>query len=193
MIGEFYRKTIHFLNIVIPLFHIYVIKDKIDMIIFLSASLIFCFFIELIRIKNSSSYMMFKKYLFFMMRESERKGEITGATWVFVGALFTIIFVPKPYCLLALSFLAFGDSFAALVGINYPFISIGQKTLSGSFACFIACCIIGFCFYSEVDAFLILVGALIATFTELTSGKVNDNVSIPISSGLSMYFASILI
>lgn len=193
MIGEFYRKTIHVLNIVIPLFHIYVIKDKIDMIIFLSASLIFCFFIELIRIKNSSSYMMFKKYLFFMMRESERKGEITGATWVFVGALFTIIFVPKPYCLLALSFLAFGDSFAALVGINYPFISIGQKTLSGSFACFIACCIIGFCFYSEVDAFLILVGALIATFTELTSGKVNDNVSIPISSGLSMYFASILI
>ena len=193
MIGEFYRKTIHFLNIVIPLFHIYVIKDKIDMIIFLSASLIFCFFIELIRIKNLSSYMMFKKYLFFMMRESERKGEITGATWVFVGALFTIIFVPKPYCLLALSFLAFGDSFAALVGINYPFISIGQKTLSGSFACFIACCIIGFCFYSEVDAFLILVGALIATFTELTSGKVNDNVSIPISSGLSMYFASILI
>lgn len=193
MIGEFYRKTIHFLNIVIPLFHIYVIKDKIDMIIFLSASLIFCFFIELIRIKNLSSYMMFKKYLFFMMRESERKGEITGATWVFVGALFTIIFVPKPYCLLALSFLAFGDSFAALVGINYPFISIGQKTLSGSFACFIACCIIGFCFYSEVDAFLILVGALIATFAELTSGKVNDNVSIPISSGLSMYFASILI
>ena len=193
MIGEFYRKTIHVLNIVIPLFHIYVIKDKIDMIIFLSASLIFCFFIELIRIKNLSSYMMFKKYLFFMMRESERKGEITGATWVFVGALFTIIFVPKPYCLLALSFLAFGDSFAALVGINYPFISIGQKTLSGSFACFIACCIIGFCFYSEVDAFLILVGALIATFAELTSGKVNDNVSIPISSGLSMYFASILI
>ena len=193
VIGEFYRKTFHILNSVIPLSHIYVIKDKIDMIIFLSAMLVTCFFIELIRIKNLSSYNIFKKYLFFMMRESEKKGGVTGATWVFAGALFTIIFVPKPYCLLALLFLAVGDTFAALIGINYPFINVGSKTLSGSFACFTACCVIGFSFYSEVNAVLILIGALIATFTELVSGKINDNVSVPILSGLSMYFASIYI
>ncbi len=193
MVGEFYRKTIHIFNIVIPLSHIYLFKDKMDMIIFLSIMLIICFFVELIRIKNLFSYNVFEKYLFFMMRESEKKGEITGATWVFVGALFTIIFVPKPYCILALLYLAVGDTFAALIGINYPFINIGQKTLSGSFACFIACCMIGFSFYSEVNTFLILIGALIATFTELASRIVNDNVSIPILSGLSMYLASIII
>ena len=27
------------------------------------------------------------------MRDKEKKGEITGATWVFVGALFTILLV----------------------------------------------------------------------------------------------------
>ena len=193
VISEFYRKTIHILNSVIPLSHMYVIKDKIDMIMFLSAMLIICFFVELIRVKNLSSYNIFEKYLFFMMRESEKKGEVTGATWVFAGALFTIIFVPKPYCLLALLFLAVGDTFAALIGMNYPFISIGSKTLSGSFACFTTCCVVGFSFYSEVNAPLILIGALIATLTELVSGKVNDNVSVPISSGLSMYFASIYI
>ena len=193
VVGEFYRKTIHIFNCLIPLLHIYVFKDKVDMIIFLSAMLVFCFFMELIRNKNLSSYKIFENYLFFMMRESERKGGLTGATWVFVGALFTIIFIPKPYCLLALLFLAVGDTFAALVGIKFPFIYIGRKTLSGSIACFTACYIIGFSFYGELNAFIILIGALTATFSELVSGKMNDNVSMPILSGLSMYFASIYI
>tara|TARA_B100000287_G_C20651940_1_gene787204 strand:- start:1061 stop:1654 length:594 start_codon:yes stop_codon:yes gene_type:complete len=192
-INEFYRKAIHILNIVIPLIHIFFIKERMDMIVFLTAILIFCFFIEINRNKNLFLFKFFKKYFFFMMRESEKEGEITGSTWVFVGSLFTIILVPKPFCLLGLFFLAVGDTFAALFGASLPYIKVGNKTLSGSFACFLSCSLIGLLFNFEIIPTVILFGAFIATLTELLSTKINDNVSIPVFSGLSMYYVNIMI
>ncbi len=191
--SEFYRKIIHLLNVVIPLIHIYLFKDKTYMLIFLSIILIFCFFVEISRTQSSLLSTFFKNYLFSMMRDSEKKGQITGATWVIVGALLTILLIPKPFCLLALFFLAIGDTFAALVGLYFPFIKIGRKTLSGSIACFVTCCIIGFSLDFGIDSEVIFLGASIATLSELGCGGINDNLSIPISSGLSMYLTNILV
>ena len=190
-VSEVSRKIFHLLNIVVPLIHVYLIKDRMEMLIFLSFMLIFCFFIEVFRSQYFILHKFFKKYLHFMMREFEKEGEITGATWVFAGSLITIILIPNPYCIVALFFLAVGDTFAALVGMNYPLLKIGRKTLSGSIACFVACCIIGLLFSFGLNTSTIIFGALIATLTELSSMKINDNLSIPIFSGLSMYFFNI--
>ena len=186
-VSEFSRKIFHLLNMVIPLIHVYFIEHRMEMLIFLSLMLIICFFIEVLRTRYFILHKFFKKYLHFMMRDSEKEGEITGATWVFAGSLFTIMLIPKPFCIVALFFLAVGDTFAALVGMNYPFLKIGRKTLSGSFACFITCCIIGLLFSHSLNTSTIMFGAFIATLTELSSMKINDNLSIPIFSGLSMY------
>ena len=145
-VREFSRKIIHLLNIIIPLVYLYLIKDRMDMLIFISVILICCFFVEVLRNQFSFFYKFFKKYLHFMMRDHEKEGGITGATWFFTGSLFTIILIPKPYCIVALLFVAVGDTFAALIGMNYPFLKIGRKTLSGSIACFVTCCIIGLLF-----------------------------------------------
>ena len=190
-VSEVSRKIFHLLNMVVPLIHVYLIKDRMEMLIFLSFMLIFCFFIEVFRTQYFILYKFFKKYLHFMMRKSEKEGEITGATWVFAGSLITIILIPNPYCIVALFFLAVGDTFAALVGMNYPLLKIGRKTLSGSIACFVTCCIIGLLFSFGLNSSTIIFGGLIATLTELSSIKINDNLSIPIFSGLSMYFFNI--
>ena len=192
-VSEFSRKIFHLLNMVVPLIHVYFIEDRMEMLIFLSLMLIFCFFIEVFRTQYFILYKFFKKYLYFMMRDSEKEGEITGATWVFVGSLLTIILIPKPFCFLSLFFLAIGDTFAALVGMNYPFYKIGRKTLSGSIACFATCCIIGFSISFNIDSVVIIFGALVATLTELASGKINDNLSIPILSGFFMYLVNTLL
>ena len=192
-VSEFSRKIIHLLSMGVPLIHVYLIKDRMGMLIFLSFMLIFCFFIEVFRTQYVIIHEFFKKYLHFMMRSSERKGKITGATWVFAGSLATIILIPNPFCIVALFFLAVGDTFAALVGMNYPFLKIGRKTLSGSFACFVFCCIIGLLFSFGLNTSTIIFGAFIATLAELLSMKINDNLSIPIFSGLSMYIFNILI
>ena len=186
-IREFYRKIIHLLNIIVPLSHVYFIKDKMDMLIFISLILICCFFVEILRNQYSFFYKIFKKYLHFMMRDCEKEGAITGATWFFAGSLLTIILIHS------FGVLAVGDTFAALIGMNYPFIKIGRKTLSGSIACFGTCCIVGLLFSFELSAATIIIGALIATITELSLTSINDNFSIPIFSGLSMYFSNVVI
>ena len=192
-VREISRKTIHIFNILIPLFHIYIFKNKMDMIMFLSAMLIFCFFIEILRNKNSFILKFFERYLSFMMRSFEKQGSLTGSTWVFAGALITIILVPQPFSLLALFFLAFGDSIAALVGMKFPLIKIGSKTLSGSLACFIMCLFVGLILNFEVNLKIILIGAFTATIAELIPIKINDNFLIPVLSGCVMYLGSIIL
>ena len=191
--SEFARKAIHLSNAIIPLSYYYFLPDKVDMIIVLASFIIFCFFIEVYRKNNHKLSRFFSNWFEFMMRDKEKKGEITGATWVFVGALFTILLVPDPFNIISLLFLSFGDTFAAIAGRKFPYIKLGRKTLSGSIAGFFACLAIGLLIDFSVTYEIIILGAFMAMFIEILPLPVNDNVSIPIFSGLSMYYFSLII
>ena len=191
--SEVARKAIHLSNAIIPLSYYYLFSNKIDMIIVLAFFLIFCFFIEIYRKNNIKLSNFFSNRFEFMMRENEKKGEITGATWVFVGALFTILLVPDPFNIVSLLFMAFGDTFAAIIGIKFPYLKLGRKTLSGSIAGFFACLSIGLVIDIPITFEIIILGAFMAMFIEILPLPVNDNVSIPIFSGLSMYYFSLII
>ena len=191
--SEFARKAIHLSNAIIPFSYYYFLPDKLDMIIILASCLILCFFIEIYRKINQKISIFFSNRFEFMMRDSEKKGEITGATWVFVGALFTILLVPDPYNIISLLFLSFGDTFAAIIGMKFPYIKLGRKTLSGSIAGFFACLAIGLVIDLPIAYEIIIFGAFTAMLIEILPLAVNDNVSIPIFSGLSMYYFSFII
>ena len=193
MKSEFARKAIHLSNAIIPLGYYYFFPDKIDMIIILASFLIFCFFIEINRENNLTLSIIFSNSFEFMMREKEKKGDLTGATWVFVGALFTILLVPDPFNIISLLFLSFGDTFAAIIGMKFPYIKIGRKTLTGSIAGFFACLIVGLVIDFPITYEIIILGAFIAMFVEILPLPINDNVSMPIFSGLSMYYFSLII
>ncbi len=190
--SEVARKAIHLSNAIIPLSYYYY-SNKINMIIVLASFLIFCFFIEIYRKNNLKLSKFFSDWFEFMMREKEKKGQITGATWVFVGALFTILIVPDPYNIMSLLFLSFGDTFAAIIGIKFPYIRLGRKTLSGSIAGFFACLSIGLVIDIPITYEIIILGAFVAMLIEVLPLPINDNVSIPIFSGLSMYYFSLFI
>ena len=191
--SEFARKAIHLSNSIIPFSYYYFLPDKLDMIIILASCLILCFFIEIYRKINQKISIFFSNWFEFMMRDSEKKGEITGATWVFVGALFTILLVPDPYNIISLLFLSFGDTFAAIIGMKFPYIKLGRKTLSGSIAGFFACLAIGLVIDLPIAYEIIIFGAFTAMLIEILPLAVNDNVSIPIFSGLSMHYFSFII
>ena len=192
-INELYRKAIHISNIIIPFGYLYIFQEKIEMLIILSFFLIFCFFIELARKKNDKILRFFNKYFRFMMRENEKEGALTGATWVFVGALFTILLIPAPFSILSLLFLSVGDTFAAIVGMQFPYLKLGEKTLSGSTAGFIACIIVGLIIDIHISNDVLIFGAFMAMFIEIMPLSFDDNVTIPIFSGLSMYFYNIVV
>ena len=191
--SEFARKAIHLSNAIIPLSYYYFSPDKVNMIIILASFLIFCFFIELYRKNNSKLSKIFSNWFEFMMRDNEKKGDLTGATWVFVGALFTILLVPDPFNIISLLFLSFGDTFAAIIGTKFPFAKLGRKTLSGSLAGFFACIAIGLVIDMSIAYEIIILGAFMAMFIEILPLPVNDNVSIPVFSGLSMHYFSLVI
>ena len=192
-ISELYRKAIHISNAIIPLGYIYLFQDKIDMVIILSFLLIFCFFIEIVRGHNNFVSIFFYRYVRFMMRDKERKGELTGATWVFVGALFTVLLIPATFSIVALLFLSVGDTFAAIIGMQFPFIRLGRKTLSGSLGGFIACIIIGLIIDIPISYDILFFGAFMAMFIEIIPTTFDDNVTIPIFSGFSMYCFNMIV
>ncbi len=193
MKSELARKAIHLSNAIIPLSYYYIFQDKIDMIILLVSFLIFCFFIEIYRKNNLILSKIFSNWIDFMMRDNEKRGELTGATWVFVGALFTILLVPDPYNVLSLLFLSIGDTFAAIIGTRFPYIKLGKKTLSGSIAGLFSCLFIGLVADIPISYEIIIFGSFMAMFIEILPLPINDNVSIPIFSGLSMYYFSLII
>ncbi|OUW78291.1 MAG: hypothetical protein CBD77_04700 [bacterium TMED217] len=191
--NELFRKAIHISNIIIPLGYLYIFQEKIEMLMILSFFLIICFFIEIARRKNNKALSFFNQYFSFMMRENEKQGALTGATWVFVGALFTVLLIPAPFSILSLLFLSVGDTFAAIIGMQFPYLKLGEKTLSGSIAGFIACIVSGLIIDIHISHDVLIFGAFMAMFIEIMPLSFDDNVTIPVFSGFSMYFYNIVV
>ena len=93
-----------------------------------------------------------------------------------------------PIAVAALLFLSIGDSFAAIVGKLYPIIKIGDKTLSGTFSGFIASFFIVLLINQSLLPVVILSGSIVAMAVELIPSRLNDNLTMPIFSGLIMMY-----
>jgi len=97
----------------------------------------------------------------------------------------------KELAIVCLSFLILGDMFAAIIGKKFGRTKIiANKSLEGSLACFAACLVIGlfvaWLFPTHLTPQIIAIGALTATIVELFSLGIDDNLTIPLISGLVM-------
>ena len=128
------------------------------------------------------------------MRESERNN-LTGTTYLLIGAGITIALFPPPVALLSLFFLAISDPLASYVGILYGKDKISKnKTVQGSFAAFVSCTVISMIYFYSFDIMTerLLIGGLIAGLigaaSELiTIGKLDDNMTSPILSAFFLW------
>lgn len=108
------------------------------------------------------------------------------------------LFEDRGIFMAAISFLAIGDTIAAIFGLTHGRVKIfGRKTLEGTLACFLSCLLVTYILTKLPGlSFLFLVGfwgAIIATVVEALPIEVNDNVVIPIVSGITMQIAKIFI
>ena len=62
-----------------------------------------------------------------MLRKHELEGNLTGATWAFIGGTISVFLFEKDIAVLALLFMSVGDTVAALIGQRYGKIKIGKK------------------------------------------------------------------
>ena len=185
-LGDLYRKTFHMGNMIFPLSYWFLIDNKTDMVIIIGSLLFVSLLIYVLRTKVELINHVFRKWFFVMMKSKEKSGKLTGATWVMLGVFLTVVLFPRTIAIPAMLFLSVGDSFAAIIGLKYGRISIGNKTLEGTLAGLFMCLIVA-SLYDLIPIKITIIGAITAMLIEVLPISIDDNIRIPVFSGAIMY------
>ena len=141
--------------------------------------------IDVGRLRNWRLWYLLKKILSPIIRESEERGDFTGATYILTTACLTIALFSRPVAGLALAFIIVGDPASALIGIKFGRHKFKSKSLEGSLAFLTAAIMIAFVM-PGVPLIVKIIGAVVATITEAVSFRIDDNATVPLVSGLVM-------
>jgi len=197
-VKETLRKSIHLFSLVIPFGYRFILKDNRKLMFYVMlAALAIMLVIEFYRFWQKSFRKTFWWIFGLMLRRHELR-DFTGATYLLFSAMLCVAFFEPVIVFFALSFLALGDTFAAMVGINMGRRKVGngKKSLEGSLACFVVCFSYALLFGLHPDFYLhpvvAFTGALAATLAELSRLPVDDNVEMPLVSALAMTLAKII-
>jgi len=191
--SEFLRKLLHLSNLVIPFTYLFYFDSKVEALIILLPITSLAFLIEYLRINSISVKNIFDKYLFSMLRNHEKSGKYTGATWIFISSTLSIAIFPKDIAIISLIYMSIGDTAAGLIGRKFGRIKIYNKTLEGALAGFIVCLIVGLMIDLNLSKTVVAIGALSAAIIEFMPISIDDNLRIPLFSGTVMYVMSIVL
>lgn len=147
--------------------------------------------IDWARLRNPRLGRFFVWFFGPFLREDERQ-RYAASTGMMAGVTLIILLFPKPVVLLSLLFLAIADPAAAFVGVRYGKDKlIGNKSLQGTLAAFVACFLISLGYFNYMDLMMerlfiaCLLAGLIGAFSELVPiGKLDDNFVFPVLSAL---------
>ena len=184
MARELRRKSIHLLGLVFPI--LYIFTTRHTAITTVGVLLAIALASELLKAFLPAFRDIFMRIFSPMLRSQEQKGGLTGATYYLIGSFLCILLFDKTLAIVCLCFLTLGDLCAALIGKQWGRIKLfSRKSLEGSLACFIVCAAVALLI--GLHPIVALVGALVATLIELLPTGVDDNVTIPLISGLAMH------
>jgi len=187
---ELRRKCIHLVPLLIPLVSTFDILQKKELLYITGISTIVAFSLDLARMRQGVVSTVFLRMFGTFLRPDE-KHSITSSSYYLLGIFLTILIFPRPIAEASMYILIIGDTMAAIVGKTWGRTRIRDKSLEGSLAFFIFSCI-ALALFGRVVPQVAILGTLVATVVELVPLPVNDNLTIPISSGVSMYLASTL-
>ena len=184
MARELRRKSIHLLGLVVPILYFFTSWDLA--IIGVGGLVTLAFAAELLKGLVPTFRAIFLRIFSPILRSQERRGGLTGATYFLIGSFLCILLFDKTLAIVCLCFLTLGDLCAALIGKQWGRIKLfSRKSLEGSLACFVVCTaaalLIG------LHPIVAITGAIVATVIELLPIGVDDNVTIPLISGLAMH------
>ncbi len=189
---EIMRKSTHMGALVIPGTYILFELGKIEMLYLMAPLALLIIFADVSRLRNYWFWKqeIVRKIFSPMVRPHESKGDFTGATYILMSFCLTIALYPKAVAITAISFIIVGDTFAALIGrkVKSPKF-YKNKSVAGSLGCLAGMAIVAFVvakFVPGMTLQIALWGALVGTIFEAFSFGIDDNVTVPILSGLFM-------
>ncbi len=148
--------------------------------------------VEFARLNFSAINTIVLKFMKPFMRESERNS-LSGFPFYALGAAISLLLFSEKIAILSILFLIFSDPISSFFGILYGKDKvIANKSVQGCVAGFLVCYSLTFLYGSyfykpgiDLLLFSIIAGA-IGTISELCSVVIDDNLTIPVLSGLGL-------
>jgi len=190
---ELVRKLIHLFSLSIPI--IYYFIPSSSSIAILIGFTIFALIVDGGRFISKSFGKVFYQAFGFLLRKHEldkEKKNLTGATYVLLSALICALIFPKVIFVTAFTILIISDTMAALIGRKFGKRKFLRKSFEGTLSFFISASIVVF-FTPKVGDFPMeyvigFIAAFVGAIIEnISYGYADDNLSIPISVGLTMW------
>lgn len=174
----------------------YFYQNKVPVVCIISFFLLLIIILEVERRRHPGLWPYITKRTYGKILK-EKPGRILGTTFFLVASLLSILLFEKGIAISVLLFSVFGDAASTIVGVKYGKTKLfGEKSLEGSLAFFIICFFVGlFLIFSRrmflgltgpTKLLLILVGSFAASFIELLPIPLDDNLTIPLFSGVVM-------
>lgn len=147
--------------------------------------------IEVLRLRDERfSREIIEHPLFGRMIRPRELRRVSGAFWFVLGVALTIALFPKAAVEVACLAFGFGDAASAVVGRRYGTVRLGGgRTLQGSLAfvvaAFVAVLLFRMALYGGGAATALpwaLVAAALGAAVELVSVRVDDNLTVPLST-----------
>lgn len=185
-IQEVWRKATHMGALIIPGAYQLLGLTKHQMLAVMVPAFLLMVLIDVSRLRNWGFWRSFARPLVSpMIRSHEEAGDFTGAFYILGSTCLTIALFSKPVAIAALAFIIVGDTFAALIGRKFGRHKFGRKSVEGSLGCLLGTVIVAL-LTPHLPLSVGLFGAVVATVAEAVSFKIDDNVSVPLASGLAM-------
>jgi len=178
---ELQRKSIHLAMIAIPIWVYFAPPDRalLGLIIATFATVA----VDLLRLSDQRLKRFFYQLFRSLIRPHEAE-HLIGSTYYMIAALLVVIAFDRMIAIAALTFLVLGDAAAAIVGKRFGRALYWGKSPQGSLACFAVCLALAWPLLGRWD--VAVAGALTATVAEALPVPMDDNMRVPIFSGLVM-------
>ena len=190
---ELVRKLIHLFSLSIPIIYYFIPSStSITILIYLT---IFALVVDGGRFISKSFAKIFYQAFGFLLRKHEldkEKKNLTGATYVLLSALICALIFPKVIFVTAFTILIISDTMAALIGRKFGKRKFLRKSFEGTLSFFISASIVVI-FTPKVGNFPMeyligFIAAFVGAIVEnISYGIADDNLSIPLSVGLTMW------
>ena len=194
---ELARKAIHLSSLSIPIIYYYLSRQQALFILIPLTTIVLA--IDLSRYYFESSRIWFSKLFGWMLRRHEtdaRLKNLNGASYVLISAALCVLFFPKLIVLTSFAVLIVSDSMAALIGKRFGKPRYFGKSLEGSFAFLLSGLLVVLLTpkieHQLAEYFIGSLGVLAGTLAEALPLPTDDNLSIPLTVGLTMWLGYII-
>ena len=189
---ELVRKSIHLFSLSIPIIYFFISKQlALYLLVPITAAFII---VDVARYYIPIVARWFYKWFGWLLRRHEtdiNKKRLSGASNVLISALLCVLLFPKVIAINAFTILIISDTTSALIGRRFGRHRFLAKSLEGSLAFFVSAILVILVAPKiaqlPMEYIIGFIAAAICTVVEALPIKIDDNLSIPISVGLSLW------